>query len=123
MTNPADTPSPAATDASNTAADLPTITLSAPIVRGNQEIASIQLRKPKAGELRGLSLQDVINSEITTLLQLLPRITMPPLIDQEVNEIDPADLAEMGGIIRNFFMTAAERRLMEAFITAHQPKI
>jgi hypothetical protein len=120
MTHPTDTPAPSA---SRTAEDWPTITLSAPIVRGDQEIASIQLRKPKAGELRGLSLQDVINSDITALLQLLPRITVPPLIDQEVNEIDPADLAEMGGTIRSFFMTAAERRLMEAILAEHQPKI
>ena len=99
-----------------------TVTLAQPIRRGETTIEEIDLRKPKAGELRGLSLQDVIGSDITALLQLLPRISQPPLTSDECDDLDPSDLSEIGGTIRGFFMTQAERKMMNALIAEHQPK-
>lgn len=107
-----------ATDASKQV----TVTLSEPIQRGETSIETLQLRKPKAGELRGLSLQDVITSDISALLTLIPRISNPPLTRPEADELDPADLTEIGGAIRGFFMTAAERKMMEAMVAEHQPR-
>lgn len=100
---------------------LNTVTLAEPIRRGETTIEQLQLRKPKASELRGLSLQDVITSDITTLLTLIPRISLPPLTADEANELDPADLAELGGMVRGFFMTAAERKMVEAMIAEQRP--
>lgn len=98
------------------------ITLEQPITRGETTIDKLQIRKPKAGQLRGLNLNDIINSDITAMLTLIPRITMPPITSDEANELDPADLSEIGGTIRGFFMTAAERELMATILAAHQPK-
>lgn len=98
-----------------------TVTLAAPIVRGETTIEQLVLRKPKAGELRGLSLQDVITSDVAALLTLIPRISLPPLTADEANELDPADLAEIGGMVRGFFMTAAERKIVEAMIAEQRP--
>lgn len=86
-----------------------TITLEEPIQRGDTTIATLTLRKPSAGELRKLSLKDLINSEIDAILELLPRISDPTLTDHEANQLGPGDLAQVGGVVRGFFLTPAER--------------
>jgi len=98
------------------------IALATPIARGETSIDTLQLRKPKAGELRGLSLQDVITSDITALLTLIPRISNPPLTGPEADALDPADLAEIGGVVRGFFMTSAERQVLDAMIAEQRPR-
>ena len=103
-------------------ASIETVTLMEPIQRGEKIIEELQLRKPKAGELRGLSLQDVIGLDIGTMLKLLPRITEPALTDDEAADMDPADFTECAGTVRGFFMTAAERKMIEALVAEQQPK-
>lgn len=98
-----------------------TVALSEPIKRGSTEIATIDLRKPQAGELRGLSMQDVLTSEVTAILKLIPRITNPPLTQPEADALEPEDFAEVAGTIRGFFMTKAERSAIEMMIAEHQP--
>lgn len=98
------------------------IDLNAPIVRGETRIETLRLRKPRSGELRGLTLQDVMQTDFTALLTLIPRISEPPLTADEADRLDPADIAEIGGTIRGFFMTRAERQMLEAMLAAHQPK-
>lgn len=94
------------------------ITLEQPIKRGDAEIATLTLRKPKSGELRKLSLKDILTSEIDTILELLPRISDPILTDHEVNDLDAGDLAQIGGVIRGFFLTPAERAAYQKMIEA-----
>ena len=98
------------------------IDLVAPITRGDTTIAKLQLRKPKAGELRGLTLSAIMETDISTTLKLLPRISEPALTDEECGNLDPADLAEAGGTIRGFFMTKGEKALMEALMAEQQSK-
>ena len=92
------------------------ITLDEPIKRGDSEISAITLRKPQAGELRGLTLEDLLKTDVDTILKLIPRISDPILIDDEVNAMDPADLTECGGAIRGFFMTKAQQAIMDRMI-------
>lgn len=99
-----------------------TITLAEPIKRGEQEITELTLRKPRAGELRGLNLQQLIACDVAAILQLLPRISDPVLVDSECNALDVADLTEIGGAIRGFFMTLAERRMLESMLAEQRPK-
>jgi hypothetical protein len=98
-----------------------TVNLTAPIRRGETEIATLNVRRPQAGELRGLALGDILNTDITALLTLLPRVTEPPLTSAEVNALDPEDFAELGGAVRGFFMTAGERAMVETMMAQHQP--
>lgn len=93
-----------------------TITLEEPIVRGETAITDLTLRKPSAGELRKLSLKDLINTDIDAILELLPRISDPILNDHEVNAICPGDLAQVGGVIRGFFLTPAERAAYQKMV-------
>lgn len=73
-----------------------TITLDQPIVRGNHSILTLTIRKPTAGELRGIKLMDLANMDVSALVTVLPRITMPSLLKQEIEQMDPADLSEIG---------------------------
>ena len=54
------------------------MTLDTPINRGDQTITRVQVRKPNAGALRGLSLVEVLQMNVTALQTLLPRVTEPP---------------------------------------------
>lgn len=99
-----------------------TVDLVEPITRGDITIDKLTLRKPKAGELRGLTLSDVIGLEISAILKLVPRISEPALTDGECQNLDPADLTEIGGTIRGFFMTRGERQMLDAMIAEQQPK-
>ncbi|KQM21936.1 phage tail assembly protein [Novosphingobium sp. Leaf2] len=98
-----------------------TVTLGTPIVRGSTTIEQLTIRKPKAGELRNLTLQDIISTDVTALLTLIPRISEPPLLADEVNDLEPEDLSEIGGTIRGFFMTKAEQAAIEALMAQHRP--
>ncbi len=92
------------------------VTLSEPIVRGDITITELTLRKPKAGELRGLSLQDIIGTDVTALITLIPRISSPIVHPDEAENLDADDLTECGGAIRGFFMTKAERQILEMMV-------
>ncbi|AVS66634.1 phage tail assembly protein [Paracidovorax avenae] len=81
-----------------------TVTLETPIVRGTQKITTLTLRKPSAGELRGISLAGLLNVQAEAVLALLPRITSPTIHAQEAAKLDPADLVEMGGVIVDFLL-------------------
>jgi len=93
-----------------------TVDLEEPLALGDTPIASITLRKPKSGELRGLSLDDLVNADVTTILKLIPRISNPVIIEEKANELDPVDLGQIGGAIRGFFMTKAQRAMMDRMI-------
>ena len=99
-----------------------TVDLMEPITRGEKTIDQLTLRKPKAGELRGLTLSDLIGLDIGTIIKVIPRISEPVLTDAEANDLDPADLTEIGGAIRGFFMTKAERAMMDRMLAEQQPK-
>lgn len=85
------------------------VTLENPIKRGDQVITEIGLRKPLAGELRGLSLIDVLNMQFNALQKLLPRITTPTLTEIEVAQLDVADLTQLSVEVTGFFLTKAAK--------------
>ncbi len=91
-----------------------TITLEEPIERGNDKIPEFQLRRPQSGELRGLSLRAVLDMEVDALIKLTPRISAPALTEQEVAELCPADLTQIGIEVANFFMTAEQKASLSA---------
>lgn len=104
-------------DETPAAADPNTHTLDTSIVRGKQTITAITLRKPLAGELRGVSLSDLVSLDVVALSKVLPRISTPMLTEQDVARIDPADLVQLGGIFAGFLMPRAVKASM-ASLTA-----
>lgn len=91
-----------------------THTLDTPITRGGQTIDKITLRKPSSGELRGVSLTDLVQMDIVALSKVLPRISTPTLTEFDVAQLDPADLVQLGGIFAGFLMPKAQRARMES---------
>lgn len=87
----------------------PAVPLDQPITRGEQTITQINVRKPGAGELRGLKLTDVLQLDVTALATLLPRISSPTLTTADVNAMDPADLLAVGQEVQVFFLPKAQR--------------
>lgn len=93
-----------------------TVPLENPIKRGETSIASIVLRKPVAGELRGLSLQAIGQSDVTTLITLVPRISEPPLVQHEVEAMEVEDLSAIGSAVFDFFLTPLQRAKVQELL-------
>lgn len=85
------------------------IQLYTPFKRGEEVIKSITLRKPNAGELRGVSLLNLAQMDVESLTKVLPRITTPTLTEREVSLLDPADLISMGKEITSFLLPNADQ--------------
>lgn len=81
-----------------------TVELDTPIVRGETEITELTLRKPSSGELRGVSLAEVLQMQTDALMTLIPRLSNPSLTAPEVRQMDPADLVQCGGEIASFLL-------------------
>src|SRR5450830_700731 len=101
MTAPESTTSAAQTDTA-------VVPLDTPIQRGEQTISSVTLRKPKAGELRGLSLSGLRRVDVDWLQVLLPRISSPTLTKFDVANLDPVDLVALGGEVLAFLLPMGE---------------
>mgnify|MGYP003945495953 CR=1 FL=1 len=85
------------------------IPLDEPIKRGDTIISEVTIRRPKAGELRGISLMELGNLNVAALQTVLPRITQPTLTAHEVAGMDPADLTEIGSEVAIFLVKRADR--------------
>lgn len=90
-----------------------TVRLSSPIIRGETQIDTLTLRKPKAGQLRGLSIQELMTARVSSALDLLPRITMPPITQEEADDLEPEDVGACAGAIIGFFLTAEDQSRIE----------
>ena len=102
MNNQPETTAPAAP--ANTAA---TVTLECPITRGATTITQLHLRKPKAGALRGINLAELLMLRAESVMVLLPRITEPPLLKHEVENLEPVDLIACATEVVNFLAPQA----------------
>lgn len=91
---------------------LVTITLETPVTRGETIIESFQLRKPTAGELRGLMVGPIVQGNVDALISLLPRISMPPLTTAEVEQMEADDFAAISNEVIGFFMTPSMKAMM-----------
>lgn len=80
------------------------IELDAPFKRGNKTVSTITIRKPKAGELRGVALTDLMQMDVTALSRVLPRVSEPVLTEKEIAELEPADLVQLGGGLVGFLL-------------------
>lgn len=88
-------------------AETKTITLDSPIQRGDSQITEIILRKPRAGELRGTNLTDLLQMDVAALIKVIPRISTPTLTEAEVSNLDPADFTQLGGEVASFLLQRA----------------
>ena len=85
-------------------ADENTVVLDSPIRRGVTTIDSVTLRKPSSGELRGVSLVELLQMDVASLIKVVPRISSPTLTAIEVSGMDPADLLALSSKISGFLL-------------------
>jgi hypothetical protein len=81
-----------------------TVELDTPLIRGDQTISRITLIKPKSGALRGVKLGDLLQMDVEAITKVLPRISDPTLTEQDVRNLDPADLLQLAGITAGFLL-------------------
>lgn len=89
-----------------------------PIGRESGDIPTLTLRKPKAGELRGLSIKDLVNSDVSAVITVLPRICDPFISEHEAASLAAEDIAEIAGTIVGFFMSPAQKKAMAEMVGA-----
>lgn len=93
------------------------IELSSPIVNGKTKINKITIRKPLTGDLRGVKLLNFVDADIDSLAKVLPRISTPTLSEQDVYNMDLADLTnvvvEISGFLKPKSSSAATESLTE----------
>lgn len=91
------------------------VVLDTPIKRGTSEIDRLTLRKPAAGELRGLHMATLLQMDVASLIKLLPRITSPGITEPEAAAMDPADLLACGAKVSGFLL---QKRAQQAYLLA-----
>ncbi|EPY9203649.1 phage tail assembly protein [Morganella morganii] len=80
------------------------VELDEPIKRGETEITRVTVRKPKSGELRGVRLQVLMEMNVNSMTEILPRITDPSLTKPEIGAMPPGDLLNMSIEVVNFLL-------------------
>ena len=86
--------------------DKNTVTLRDPLSVGGKKIDSIHIREPKAGELRGIKLIDVMQMDVAAYEMLLPRITEPALSIEQVRDLSVGDMMAFMDTVGNVFNPA-----------------
>lgn len=85
--------------------ELTTLVLETPLKRGDDEIAELKFRRPTSGDLRGISIAKLGQLDYDEIRRLLPRIAVTPIIAEEVDKIDTADMIEIGNLLTDFLFT------------------
>lgn len=80
-----------------------TVTLVAPLLAGDTVITAVTLSKPTFAALKGLEMAKLLNMDVAVHARLWARISelTPDLVEQ----LDPADVAQLAGTTMLFFAT------------------
>lgn len=90
------------------------IRLQQPVERGDETIAEVELRAPRAGDLRGLQLTQILQMDVTTLRTLLPRLTAPSIAPSEIDALSLEDFSALAFAVIGFFGGAVQRQMEAA---------
>lgn len=86
-----------------------TVTLDYPIKRGDTEITEITLIRPNSGSLRGTTLTALMEMDVIALSKILPRISSPALVTEDVQKMPPSDLVQLGMGVLSFLLPNSAR--------------
>ncbi|CAI3162957.1 hypothetical protein MWMV17_MWMV17_03467 [Acinetobacter calcoaceticus] len=89
--------------------DIQTVDLEKPLMMGSLEISSLEIRKPNVPALQGVKIADLLQGDVTAICAVLPRICTPELTKSQINQLEPADLAQIGGVIILFLQPKSTR--------------
>lgn len=94
--------------------DRQTVTLNQALVRGTTKITEIQVRTPASGEMRKISMSNLLQLDVDELTVLLPRITAPTITSQEVSALHPSDLLQLGTKVIGFLVPESKEVTLTA---------
>lgn len=70
---------------------------------GDTTLSEVTLRKPKAGELRGLQLSLIQMQDVDAMITLIPRIS--ELTERDMHNLEMEDFAHLSVETLGFFVT------------------
>jgi hypothetical protein len=80
-----------------------TALLAEPIeVTDGKTITEVTLRKPFAGEMRGLSFASIMQLDVDSMVSLIPRIS--ELTERQMINLDPINMAPLFTVVASFFV-------------------
>ncbi|CCG09707.1 phage tail assembly protein [Pararhodospirillum photometricum] len=80
-----------------------TVKFKVPLPYGDALLEELTLRKPKAGDLRGLKMSGLIELDVDTILKIVPRIASPHVVEAQLWELEADDLARLSNGVVGFF--------------------
>ena len=80
------------------------LALSVPLNGVVQAVNSAVVKAYVAGELRGLSLAELLNMNVDAISAVLPRVTQPMLHKHDVAQLEPADLVGLSVAVVGFLL-------------------
>ncbi|WP_218644495.1 phage tail assembly protein [Thiomicrorhabdus cannonii] len=82
-----------------------TVVVTLPIAQaiGGKEVDKVTLRKPMAGELRGLNMLDLVRMDVTAIGTVLPRISDPLISADDFSTLECENLMELASEVAGFF--------------------
>lgn len=89
--------------------DREVVTLERPITRAGGDITTVAVRRPLPLDCQGLSLRDIVDMEGTAMMTLLPRVTEPNLLPQEVATMHTLDFLALSAEASGFFLPKVAR--------------
>ncbi len=90
------------------------VPLQTPIVRQGEQITTLQLMRPRTGDLRGVLLLELAQMKVDAVAAVLPRIAVPTIIKAEVDNLDPADLMACAVEVASFLAPKAAMESLSA---------
>ena len=89
--------------------DIQIVDLESPVMMGTLEINSIEIRKPNVTALQGVKIADLLNGDVTAICNVIPRVSTPTLTKSQINQLEPSDLAQIGGVLVLFLQPKSVR--------------
>lgn len=83
------------------------ITLPKPARIGGSEVTTVTVAKPTAGQLRGVSLAELLQLRTDPLLTVLPRVVSPHPSPAEMEDMAPEAFLALSVAVLGFFEAAA----------------
>ncbi|MFN3931608.1 MAG: phage tail assembly protein [Brevundimonas sp.] len=96
-------------DTPSTKKKFATVTLDEPLVRGEQSIDKVTLRRPSAGDFRGTTMSAAYQMDPVALSKVISRISDPVISAPEFLAMDADDAGALAGEVVDFLLTRQQK--------------
>ncbi|WP_372395145.1 phage tail assembly protein (plasmid) [Azospirillum sp. HJ39] len=86
--------------------DIITVPLAKPLTYGQDTLKQLQLRRPMAGDLRGIRLAGLSDMDVDVVTKIASRCCITVVTEAHLAELDPYDLVKVTEAVGGFFADA-----------------